>query len=302
MTLRRAGFVDLPAHRSAGGFDHAAVHQGRRRLFVAHTANDAVDVISLDRDEYIGSIEGLPGVAGALVSDELDLVFTSNRAADAVSVISADDHRVVSTIQVGSRPNGLALDETRGTLLVAGVGEPYTLTIVDVDRAVAMASIPAPGRTRWAVHDPRSGVFFVNIADPPEIVVIDAARPDTVARTIPIDFAGPHGLDLDTDVRLFCACDEGRLLFLDPPSYESVGDVALAGAPDVIFLDQVLGRVYVAIGDPGLVQVVDVLDRSIDETVATELGAHTLALDPARHRVYVFLPMTHRAVILEDSA
>ena len=46
---------------------------------MAHTANDAVDVIDVHRDKYIRSIPDLPGVAGVLVSNETDLVFTSNR-------------------------------------------------------------------------------------------------------------------------------------------------------------------------------------------------------------------------------
>ena len=47
MILRLAGSIELPAHRGDGGFDHAAVHGAGRRLYVAHTANDALDVIDL---------------------------------------------------------------------------------------------------------------------------------------------------------------------------------------------------------------------------------------------------------------
>jgi hypothetical protein len=48
----------------------------------------------------------------------------------------------------------------------------------------------------------------VNIADPAEIVVVDARQPQSVARIFAIPSVGPHGLDLDPDShRLFCACD-----------------------------------------------------------------------------------------------
>jgi len=41
MALDHVGYIDLPPHASAGGFDHAAVHAPRGLLYVAHTANDA---------------------------------------------------------------------------------------------------------------------------------------------------------------------------------------------------------------------------------------------------------------------
>ncbi|MFN8629228.1 MAG: hypothetical protein U0838_02595 [Chloroflexota bacterium] len=302
MALRLEGHVDLPPHRGAGGFDHADVHRARRRLYVAHTVNDALDVVDLDAGACIGSIGGLAGVAGALVSEQLDLVFSSDRGAGPVSVIEPGDDRVLATVPVGERPNGLAFDPGRGLLLAATVAEPYTLAVVDVAAAEVRASIPAPGRTRWAVHDPVADAFFVNIADPAVIAVVDAADPTRIARTIAVPAAGPHGLDLDADGRLYCAADAGRLLVLEPPDYAVVADLPLGGSPDVIFLDVALGLLFVAIGDPGLLEVIDVRARRRVETVATEKGAHTLALDAAEHRVHVFLPGSCRAAVYRATA
>jgi DNA-binding beta-propeller fold protein YncE len=64
MPLQQRGFVELPPHTKAGGFDHATVHEPTGRVFVAHTANDAVDVIDIAARKYVGSIPGLPTVAG----------------------------------------------------------------------------------------------------------------------------------------------------------------------------------------------------------------------------------------------
>jgi YVTN family beta-propeller protein len=302
VTLRLEGYVDLPEHKGDGGFDHAAVHRGLRRLYVAHTANDALDVIDLDEARYLDSIVGLTGVAGALVAGSSDLVFTSNRGEDTVAVFDARNPRPLAKVPVGRRPNGLAFDPGRGTLLAANVGDPadpasHTVSIVDPSRGALQASIPVTGRTRWAVFDPSADRFFVNIADPPSIVVIDAADPTRVTGTIPIPAAGPHGLEVDEVGRLYCACDAGRLLVLGPPTYEVEADLPLSGSPDVIFLDLVLRHLYVAIGDPGLIEVFDVRRNRRVDAVTTELGAHTIALDLDRRRVYAFLPATHRAAV-----
>jgi len=56
--LRHLGYIDLPEHVGEGGFDHAAVHAGDRKLYVAHTANDAVDVIDLEAGRYLRSLTG----------------------------------------------------------------------------------------------------------------------------------------------------------------------------------------------------------------------------------------------------
>src|SRR3989442_12757147 len=64
MSLRHVTDIDLPEHLKEGGFDHAAAHRRSARLYVAHTANDAVDVIDCGRDCYLYSIPDLPGVAG----------------------------------------------------------------------------------------------------------------------------------------------------------------------------------------------------------------------------------------------
>jgi hypothetical protein len=74
---------------ASGGFDHAAVHGRRGLLYVAHTANDAVDVIDCAANRYLRSIPGLGAVAGALVSEADDLVFTSNRGENTVGIFSA---------------------------------------------------------------------------------------------------------------------------------------------------------------------------------------------------------------------
>ena len=91
MALRLDGYLELPEHRGPGGFDHAAVDHRGRRLYVAHTANDAVDVIDLDEGRYLESIDGLTGVAGALVAEDAGLIFTSNRGEDTVGILAAGD-------------------------------------------------------------------------------------------------------------------------------------------------------------------------------------------------------------------
>lgn len=307
MALTHLGYIELPGHIGQGGFDHAAIHRPRGYLYVAHTANDAVDVIDTRAGRYVRSITGLKGVAGALVDEGQDLVFTSNRGEDTVGIFTADGEGEVTKMAVGARPNGLAYDPDRRVLLCANVGNPdvpgsFSVSLLDVPARTLFRTVPVPGRTRWAIFDPQQRVFFVNIADPFLVVVIDPATPSTVARHIEVPARGPHGLELDKrGHRILCACDEGRLVSIDSRSGEALDMLELSGAPDVIFLNAALAHLYVAIGDPGVIDVIDVAAWKTVEVVPTERGAHTIAYDDDSSRIYAFLPQTHRASVFEDS-
>lgn len=306
MALAHCTDIALPAHHQPGGFDHAAVHHASARLYVAHTANDALDVIDCATDRYLYSIPNLLGVAGALVSDEHHLVFTSNRGENTVGIFAPGAEAALVKVPVGMGPNGLAYDPGRRLLLAANVGDPAqpgstTVSLVDVGAHAVIAQVPVPGRTRWAVFDPLQEVFFVNIADPAAIVVIDARGPTQIANTYAIPAAGPHGLELDSGrQRLFCACDARQLICLESSSGRVLADLELSGPPDVIFLHARYGHLYVAIGEPGVIDVIDTATMRRLETLETERGAHTLACDAERSKVYAFLPQTHRAAVYVD--
>jgi DNA-binding beta-propeller fold protein YncE len=274
---------------------------------VAHTANDSIDVIDCAQDRYVESIAGFPAVAGALVSETRGLVFATNRGENTVSVFPPGNERNGFKIGVGVKPNGVAFDDTRGLLVVANVGDPamansYTASVVDIGRRERIAEIKVPGRTRWALFDPAAQTFFINIASPARIVAIDAREPDKISKQYEVPAGGPHGLDLDPATgRLLCACDAGILFAIEVASGRILAEVRLSGAPDVIFLDPRSGHLYVAIGDPGVIDVIDVATMRPKEVVATESGAHTLVLDRKRNKVYAFLPGSHRAAVFVDA-
>jgi len=274
---------------------------------VAHTANDAVDVIDLQHDKYLRSIPGLPRVAGVLVSNEKDMAFTSNRGEKTVGVFPHGKEKSLTKVRVGGLPNGLAFDPTRDQLLAANVSKPddpslITASIVDTVKKVLVADIILPGRTRWTVFDNKTDRFYVNISKPPQIVAIEGKDPDGIAASYDVPATGPHGLDIDTGERkLFCACDQGGLFTVDLKSAKVTRASDLSGSPDVIFYNSKLHHLYVAIGEPGVIDVFDTRTMKLVQTVKTELGTHTIAYNPRTDRVYGFMPATHKAAVYQDA-
>ena len=241
-----------------------------------------------------------------MVSNEKDLVFTSNRGEKTIGIFPQDHDKKLEKVTVGGYPNGLAFDPSHGQLLAANVPRqddptPITASIVDAVTKNLTADIVVPGRTRWTVFDQKTDRFYVNIAKPSQIVAIDSKDLDGISATYDIPATGPHGLDLDNSGRrLFCACDNRSLFTLDLESARVARVGTLSGTPDVIFYNDQRQHLYVAVGDPGLVDVFDTRRMKFAETVKTEKGAHTIAYNPETSKVYALLPETHRASVFVD--
>src|SRR5262249_6003743 len=69
---------------------------------------------------------------------------------------------------------------------------------------------------------------------------------------------------------------------LDAASGRVLREVPLSGAPDVIFLHPQSGHLYVAIGAPVVIDVIDIGTMRCEEVMPTEAGAHTPGRNSAR--------------------
>ncbi len=299
MSLQLRGYVPMPPH-AAGGFDHGDVHAATGRVFVAHTASDTVDVIDGERLQVIQSVSDCPEGSGVLCVQEAEgPVFAAARGAGKVLVLDPRSFAIRNELGVGPKPNGLAWDPGRRQLLVADV-EDYQARLLDPLTGATAATTLLPGRPRWCVFDRARDRFLVNIREPACVVALAGSIGQIVA-TIDVSEAGPHGLDLDPGAdRAFVACDAGALVVIDLSRDQEVASVPIGGEPDAIWFNTLRRLVYVAIGTPGQIDVIDASRDQLAERVTTEQGAHTTAFDAERQRLYVFLPASSRAAVYEE--
>jgi YVTN family beta-propeller protein len=303
MSLREIGTVALPPH-VARRFDHACVFRRADHLCVAHTANDAVEVIDLERRAHDATLPGFPGVAGVAVCEERSLLLATCRREGHVASTPLRGAISIHRTAVGDRPNGLAIASARGVALAACVGGEASgpsMALLDLDHGAVLLSAPVPGRPRWVVHDPDEGCFHVNVAAPAQILAVRDHPPFDVLRSVAIPVAGPHGLELD-EARglLHCACDGGAVVTVEAATGRVLAQVAIAGGPDVVFFNPRRDHLYVAIGDPGVLQVIDTATAAVIATIHTGKDAHTLGFDTEREHVYAFVPEMHSAVVFAD--
>ena len=298
MSLSLSGFIPLPGGERSS-FDHADTYldPAGSRVYVAHTAMNAVDVIDCRTNTYLRSLPDLPGVAGVLIDTDRDLLFTSDRSAARVSIFRCSDEVLLTQVEVGPRPNGLAFDPRRRNLYSFQLGDPpgtgCTASVVSIDEGRVIRTIPLPGRPRWSLFDPATDAVFVNIQSPAVVLRIDAAALQESGRT-EVGADGPHGLGLVRG-RLFCAADGGELVVIDGPRV--VKRLPLPGAPDVVMHDDRRGRLFVAIGSPGVISVFDTERLEEIGTVETDEGAHTIGWDPVTAQLYAFAPRRGGALV-----
>jgi DNA-binding beta-propeller fold protein YncE len=268
-------------------------------MYVAHTGADRVEVVDCSKREFLHSIDDLKGVAGVLVDSQRDLLMTSDRGAARVSIFRCSDEGLLGQVEVGPHPNGLAYDHKRHRLFSFNLGEPLgescTASVVDVDSLTVAEELPLPGRPRWAAYDEASDLIYLNIREPALILRIDPEKA-MIESAIEVPIEGPHGLWVD-GTRLYCAADGGALLVIDCDDGQTLAMLELPGSPDVVWHNPRDHELYIAVGDPGSVTLVDTATLDLVETITTEPGAHTLAWDPVGETLYVFCPASGGAAL-----
>lgn len=290
--LTRQGTIPIPPYLSSE-FDHGDVHLATGRVFVAHTQAGTIEALDGPGQRHIATIPGCPEASGVLVAQEVGLVFAAARGAGKVIVVDAASCTLLRTIAVDPRPNGLAWDWQRQRLLVADV-EANTARLVTAQGEL-LAVTTLPGRPRWCVFDAAQDRFLVNIREPACVTTL-AGETGVIVSQWPIPNAGPHGLDLDGALGYaYVACDGGQMAQVALADGQVLGMAALAGPPDAIWLNRARHHLYVAISDPGVMQVIDTGAMQVVQTLITERGAHTTAFDAQRQILYVFLPASCQA-------
>src|SRR2546423_8342957 len=287
MPVKAMATIKIPG--SAGSsFDHGAFDPKSRRIFVAHTGRNCVEVIDHDTRRHVATLPGFPEAAGVVAANGIVLV--TNRGAASLAWVDATSLETRAVFKTGPKPNGVAIASPKKLAIAASIGDTSQgprLHVLALDQSQHF-SIDLPGAPRWCVTDAAFTRVFLAIREPSMVLV--ARLPDL--RDVEhwkLSPGGAHGLDIDHKRgRLYVACDDAVLVEVNTDSGETSNEWPIAGAPDVTFVNPTTGIIHVAIGKPGLVQSIDPRSGASIQTM-TGAGAHTTAL-VAPDRLYVFSP------------
>jgi YVTN family beta-propeller protein len=270
-----------------GGWDIVTIDSAARRLYLSHATK--VVVVDLITNTVAGEIDDTSGVHGFVAVPDVQRGFSSNGKESKSSVVDLTTLKTVSKIDTGPNPDAIVYETRHGEVYVFN-HTGNSVTVINAKTATVSATIPLGGNPEFAVVDENAGRVYCNIEDKSEVAVIDANKHEVVAHWSLAPGEGPSGIALDaTHHRLFSGCHNKMMVMLDTESGKVVDTVPIGAGVDGCAFDDESQLAFASCGDgtTTIARQVAPGKLTVIQTLKTERGARTMALDPKTHRIYL---------------
>ncbi len=269
-----------------GFYDYISVDDVRARVFVGRSTG--VTVIDIGKRAILAGFPSGEAMAAILPVPSTSRVVSTNPEKAKVTVFDQRSGRIMAHIPAGQDPDGAAYDPVSQHVFVMN-GESGDISVIDPIAAKNLATIKLNGRPEAAIADGR-GRLFVNLEDKAEIAVIDVRRRAVITRYPLGACVEPTGITYDPASQLLVTvCHNGLAMLIDARSGKERGSFAIGKGADGVIFDAARRLIFVPCDDGTL--VIASLDRkgiaTQVQTVATQEGARTAALDPRTGRLYL---------------
>lgn len=269
-----------------GGWDYLLVDTAARRLYVSRGTR----VMVFDADTYasVGEIPDTAGVHGIAIAPDLSRGFTSNGRANSITIFDTKTLKTIAEVKVtGENPDAILYDPASKRVFAFN-GRTANATVLDAATGAVAGTIALDGKPEFGAADGK-GLSFVNIEDKNEIEVLDGAKL-TVVKKFPLaPCEEPSGLAIDREHRrLFAGCHNKMMAVVDADSGKVVATVPIGEGVDANAYDPGTGLAFASCGDGTLTAARgDGADKwSVAQTVTTQQGARTMALDEKTHSIF----------------
>jgi DNA-binding beta-propeller fold protein YncE len=269
-----------------GGFDYASFEPTHRRLYISRVGG----VLALDVDTKTLTERLTPAqrTHESLPLDDGQSLLITDSGTSSAHVVDALSGKPLAEIPAGKKPDAALLDPASGLVLVMN-GQSGDATLVDPKTRTGVGSIPIGGTLEFAAAD-GAGKVFVNIEDKGEIAVIDTKSRAVVGHYAMKGCEEPSGLAYAPNSGLLISsCQNKVAKVLKAATGEEVASLAIGAGPDAVIYDAARNLAFIPCGRDGVLEVLDTSgpNVSVVQTVKTQPGARTGAVDPKTGAVYL---------------
>lgn len=205
------------------------------------------------------------GVAGIDVNHTTGNIFVTHEGFVSGQTVGIVDDIGVTTIAVGSKPFGIAVNTKTNKLYVTNTGS-NDISVIDGARKSVVATITDPNAVLpiAVAVNPTTKTIYVANSQSNNITVIDAAT-DSVTATIPVGTA-PSGVDVDPQTNFIYVANAGNSQTGDPGNITVINGATKttttlkdqkANNPSAVAVNPVTNKVYVANSGSNNVTVID---------------------------------------------
>jgi YVTN family beta-propeller protein len=269
-----------------GGWDYLIVDTAGHRVFMSRGTHTLV--VDARTDSVVGDIMDTPGVHGIAFAYDLGRGYTSNGRDSSITVFDLKTLAPVTRIHTsGVNPDAIVYDDFSHRVFAFN-GRSADATAVDAATNTVAGTIPLGGKPEFAAVDAK-GSLWVNIEDKSEIVRLDTKTLAVKNRWPLAPCEEPSGLAIDrASRRLFTVCSNRMMAILDADAGTVVTTVPTGDGTDAAGFDPATKLAFASNGEGTLTVVHEDTPNSahVVQTVTTQRGARTMALDPQTHTVY----------------
>lgn len=276
--------IPLPGN---GGYDYAYIDQVNHVLYASH--GTSVNVVDLQTEKSITTIDNMKGVHGIAVVNELNRGFISDGKGNAVIAFDTKTFKTIKTIPItGTDADGIIYDPFSKKVFVFE-GDSHAAVVVDPQELKQVGKIDLGGGPEFAVSDEK-GLVYNNLEDKSSLNVIDASTL-TVLKSYPLaPCGGPTGLAIDREnQRLFTVCRENKgMSVIDIATGKVIQTLPIGTGVDAVIYDAANKLVVASNGD-GTASVFKQNSPdsySLVQTLTTQYRAKTMAMDFSTHKLY----------------
>lgn len=270
-----------------GGWDILTVDSPARRLYLSHAT--MIVVVDLEKNSVAGEITDTPGVHGFVAVPEFGRGFSTNGKENKASVVDLKTLKTISKVDTGENPDALVYEPRRREVYIFN-HTGNSATVIDAKTAKVVSTIALGGSPEFAAVDSAVGRVYCNIEDKSEVVAIDTAKHEVVARWPVAPGKEPSGIAFDAaHHRLFAGCHNQMMAMLDTESGKVVTTVLIGTGVDGCAFDDATQLAFASCGDGSTTIAKEESPQklAVVQTLQTEPRARTIALDPSTHRIYL---------------